>query len=96
MINYAPFYDTLEKKQVSKYQFIYYWGISSNTLRRIGHGEAINTNTLNELCLILNCRVQDIISFEPTEEELSDIEQRKESIITRKKESSKRKAKNKP
>lgn len=85
MINYEPFWSTLEKKKLSKYQLIYYWGISSNTLRRMSHNEAISTTTLNELCLILNCKVQDIVNFEPTDEELQEITIRKEEINNRKK-----------
>ena len=84
MINYEPFWSTLEKKKLTKYQLIYYWGISSNTLRRMSHNEAISTTTLNELCLILNCKVQDIVNFEPTDEELQEISIRKEEINNRK------------
>ena len=81
MISYSPLWSTMEKLRITKYQLIYHWGISSNTLRRMGHGDPISSNTLNELCLILNCRVDDILQFEPTEEELSAIEQRKEEIL---------------
>lgn len=81
MISYAPLWSTMEKLQVTKYQLIYHFGISSNTLRRMSHSEPISSNTLNELCLILNCRVEDILQFEPTEEELTAIAQRKEEIL---------------
>ena len=80
MISYAPLWSTMEKLGITKYQLIYHWGISSNTLRRMSHSEPISSNTLNELCLILNCNVEDILTFEPTEEELSAIAQRKEEI----------------
>ena len=80
MISYDPLWTTMKEKEITKYQLIYHWGISSNTLRRIGHGEPINSNTLNELCLILDCRVQDILRFEATEEEREAIRQRKEEI----------------
>ncbi len=85
MISYEPFWNTLQKKNVTKYQLIYYWGISSNTLRRMSHSEPINTTTLNELCLILNCKVQDILKFELTDEELQELNLRKKEINTRKK-----------
>ena len=81
MISYAPLWSTMEKLQMTKYQLIYHWGISSNTLRRMSHSEPISSNTLNELCLILNCHVEDILKFEPTEEELTAITQRKEEIL---------------
>lgn len=98
MINYQPFWNTIEKRKISKYQLIFYWGISSNTLRRMSHNEPISTVTLNELCLILNCKVQNIIQFEASEEELQEISNRKDEILKRKEDSSRRKKghKNKP
>ena len=80
MISYEPLWATMKERGITKYQLIYHWGISSNTLRRMGHSEPISSNTLNELCLILNCNVEDILKFEPTEEELTAIIQRKEEI----------------
>ncbi len=80
MISYEPLWSTMEKRKVTKYQLIYHWGISSNTLRRMGHGEPISSNTLNELCLILDCRVEDILKFVATEEEINATNQRKEEI----------------
>ena len=84
MISYDPFWNTLQQKNVTKYQLIYHWGISSNTLRRMGHSEPISTTTLNELCLILNCKVQDIMKFEASEEELVEMNTRREEIKNRK------------
>lgn len=80
MISYEPFWNTLQKKNITKYQLIYHWGISSNTLRRMSHNEAISTTTLNELCLILDCKVQDVIQFDALEEELDSVNQRKQEI----------------
>ena len=73
MINYEPFWTTMEKRGLTAYQLIYYWGISSNTLRRMRHNEAISTPTLNELCLILDCSVEDILKFEASEEEQEEL-----------------------
>lgn len=80
MINYEPLWSTMQKKKITKYQLIYHWGLSSNTLRRMSHNEPISTTTLNELCLILNCTVSDIIKFEPSTEELDELDQRKTEI----------------
>lgn len=80
MISYEPLWTTMKEKGITKYQLIYHWGLSSNTLRRIGHDEPISSNTLNELCLILDCGVSDIMEFVATEEELTALNQRKEEI----------------
>ena len=63
MISYEPFYKTLNKKGITEYALIYKHGIPANTLRRMKHGEAITTKTLNELCFILDCRVEDILIY---------------------------------
>ena len=84
MISYEPFWATMEEKGITSYQLIYYWQISSNTLRRMRHNEAISSNTLNELCLILDCRVEDIIKFEASEEEMEKLADHKKDIAERK------------
>ena len=68
MISYEPFFKTLAKKGFSEYYLIYKQGISANTIHRIKHGKAINTTTLDQLCFILDCQVEDIIQYENEEE----------------------------
>lgn len=63
MISYKPFYQTLYKKGLTEYYLIFKEGLSANTIHRIKHGEAINTKTLDTLCYILDCKVEDIIEF---------------------------------
>lgn len=84
MISYEPFWSTMEEKGFTSYQLIYYWQISSNTLRRMRHNEAISSSTLNELCLILDCNVEDIIRFEASEEEIEKLSDHKKDIAARK------------
>jgi len=84
LINYNPFWVTLKQKKISQYQLIYYWNISSNTLRRMKRNEPISTTTLNELCLILSCPVDGIISFEATPDELDEIRTKRDSIPKKK------------
>ena len=64
MISYAPFYETLLKKDITEYHLIFKQGFSANTLHRMKKGEAINTKTLDALCYALDCEVSDIIKFE--------------------------------
>ena len=63
MISYAPFYETLLKKDITEYHLIFKQGFSANTLHRIKKGEAISTKTLDALCYVLDCEVSDIIKF---------------------------------
>lgn len=67
MISYKPFYDTLLKKGITEYALIFKHGISANTLHRMKHGQPITTATLDTLCFVLNCEVQDILVHDKTE-----------------------------
>ena len=63
MISYKPFYETLYKKNITEYNLIFKQGFSANTIYRIKKGEAISTKTLDALCYVLDCKVEDIIEF---------------------------------
>lgn len=85
MISYSPFWKTMEEKGVTQYKLIYHYQISANTLQRIKKSQSISTNTLNLLCLILDCNVSDIIDFEKTEEEQEYLLQKDSEMEERKK-----------
>lgn len=63
MISYRPFWETLNKRDISTYELIYRQGVSANTIYRMKRGMPITTKTLNDLCFILNCSVSDIIEY---------------------------------
>jgi len=63
MISYAPLYITLKEKGISTYKLINEYGISRSLLDRLKHDRPISTVTLNDLCNILHCKVEDILLF---------------------------------
>ena len=63
MISYKPFYETLYAKGITEYNLIFKQGLSANTIHRMKHGHAISTKTLDMLCQILDCRVEDILLY---------------------------------
>ena len=65
MISYEPFYNTLKNKGISTYKLINQHGISRSLLDRLKHNKPISTVTLNDLCTILSCRVEDILIYIP-------------------------------
>ena len=67
MISYEPFYQTLQKKEISTYKLINHYGVSRGLLDRLKHNKPISTVTLNDLCTILDCRVEDVLSYIPDE-----------------------------
>ena len=63
MISYAPFWETLKEKGESTYTLIFKHGISSATIDRMKKGGGITTAKLDDLCKILDCRIEDIIEY---------------------------------
>ena len=63
MITYEPFYKTIKEKGITTYKLINHYGLSRSLLDRLKHNKPISTVTLNDLCEILECRVEDIIMF---------------------------------
>ena len=67
-ISYKPFYQTLLRKDVSEYYLIKIDKISAYTLYSLKQGEPITTKTIDRLCEILECNVEDIIEYINSEE----------------------------
>ncbi len=63
MISYAPLYETLKRKNLSTYKLIKDYNISRGLLDRLRHNKPISTVTLNDLCRILDCKVQDVMVY---------------------------------
>ncbi|MBR5518499.1 MAG: helix-turn-helix transcriptional regulator [Clostridia bacterium] len=63
MISYEPFYETLKRKNISTYKLITQYGLSRSLIDRLKHNKPISTVTLNDLCTILECKVEDVLLF---------------------------------
>lgn len=65
MISYAPLWDTMKRRGATTYTLQCKGGISSSTIRRMKAGESVSTNTLEALCMLLECTLSDIVEFLP-------------------------------
>ncbi len=65
MISYAPLWETMKKRSATTYTLQVKGGISSSTIRRLKAGDSVSTNTLDSLCKILECGLQDIVEYLP-------------------------------
>ena len=67
MISYAAFWNTLRQSNESTYTLIKYHHISSSTIDKLRKNKPLNTTTINDLCRILDCDINDIISYQRSE-----------------------------
>ena len=69
MIKYDRFWTTLKRSDESTYTLINHHRISSSTIDKLRKNKPVNTTTLNDLCRILNCRLEDIAEYVPSEQD---------------------------
>nr|WP_092070112.1 helix-turn-helix transcriptional regulator [Dendrosporobacter quercicolus]NSL48131.1 helix-turn-helix transcriptional regulator [Dendrosporobacter quercicolus DSM 1736]SDM06463.1 DNA-binding transcriptional regulator, XRE family [Dendrosporobacter quercicolus] len=68
MISYEVFWRTLHREGVTTYMLREKHNISPNTLTRMRKGEYLSLRTIEDLCRILNCKIQDIVEYIPDKE----------------------------
>lgn len=67
MIDYSPFWITLKKSTETTYTLINRHHISSATIDKLRKNKPVNTTTLNDLCRILDCKLEDIAQYIPSD-----------------------------
>lgn len=65
MIVFNKLWKTMKEKGITQYRLIHEYGISNGQLDRLRKNGNINSYTLNTLCRILNCNIEDIMEYLP-------------------------------
>lgn len=60
MIIYAPLWETLKRKGLSTYTLRVKYQISGSTVQRLRKNMSVSTNTLDDLCRLLECPLSDV------------------------------------
>ena len=68
VIIFDKLWDVMKEKGVSTYQLREKCGIDSKTVRRLRANDNMETKTLNKLCTVLDCRLEDIAEYIPDEQ----------------------------
>lgn len=63
MIIYDRLWNTMEEKGVSTYTLREKCGIDSKTIRRLKANENIEMKTIDKICSVLKCRIEDIAEY---------------------------------
>ena len=69
MITYEPFWQTLLASSESTYSLITRHHLSSSTIDKLRKNKPLNTTTINDLCRILNCPVEAVMRYTPSEDD---------------------------
>ena len=65
MISYSKLWETLKIKGISQYKLINDYGFSAGQLSRLRANSYVSTHTIDILCTVLNCNVEDIMTYIP-------------------------------
>lgn len=69
MISYEPLFRTMREKVITSYR-LGKMGFPMSNYYAIKRGENISSHTLNQLCRLLQCRVEDVMVY--IEDEVND------------------------
>lgn len=67
MISYDPLWETMKRKGISTYALIKDHSFSRGTLDSLKQNRNVSTATLNDLCNILSCRIEEVVKHIPDE-----------------------------
>ena len=67
MISYKRLWKKMKEKGITQYALYTHHGINRSTLDRLRHDRNMETITLNKLCEILQCNIEDIMEYIPDE-----------------------------
>lgn len=62
VISYEPLYRTMKSKNITSYR-LGKMGFPLSNYYAIKRGENISTHTLNQLCKLLQCKVEDVLEY---------------------------------
>lgn len=63
MIVFDKLWITMKENGISQYKLIKDYKISTGQLDRLRKNENVSTHTLDQLCKILNCKIEDIAEY---------------------------------
>lgn len=63
MIVYDRLWKTMEERKITKSALVRRFGLSPSLITRLKRNESISVHTINILCSILHCRIEDIMEY---------------------------------
>lgn len=72
MIRYDRLWDTMTNRGMTQYKLIKFHGFSAGQIGRLKKNMHVSTHTLETLCHLLDCRIEDIVEYRADEQIPSD------------------------
>lgn len=72
MISYQPLWATMKNRGISQYKLIKDYHFSTGQLDRLRKNDSVSTNTLDMLCSILDCKLEEVAIYLPDEADFSN------------------------
>ncbi|MBQ9031754.1 MAG: helix-turn-helix transcriptional regulator [Parasporobacterium sp.] len=63
MVVFDRLWQTMKEKKISQYSLIHDYHFSTGQLDRLRKNCSVSTNTLDRLCEILDCRLEEIAEY---------------------------------
>jgi len=63
MIVFNRLWKTMQEKEVTQYKLIKDFNFSPGQITRLKRNHNVNTHTINRLCEILDCNIEDICEY---------------------------------
>ncbi|SCJ22671.1 Predicted transcriptional regulator [uncultured Eubacterium sp.] len=65
MIKYDKLWETMKEKGITQYDLYTRYNVNRSQLARLRHNKNVQVNTIDKLCNILECDVEDIMTHVP-------------------------------
>ena len=72
MISYQPLWATMKNRGISQYKLIKDYHFSTGQLDSLSKNDSVSTNTLDMLCSILDCKLEEVAVYLPDEADFSN------------------------
>lgn len=61
MIRYDRLWETMKEKNITQYDLYTHHNVNRSQINRLKHNQNVEVNTIDRLCNILHCQVEDIM-----------------------------------
>ena len=65
MITFNRLWKTMDKKGITQYDLYTHHNVNRSQINRLRHNQNVEVNTIDRLCNILQCNVEDIMEHIP-------------------------------